>query len=77
MLLSKVSVLTVNASDATGHSGIQMDVKTISEMGGHALSVVSSVSMLNPQENSIWWIFQRKPYCNSCARVSPLKHLVR
>lgn len=49
MLLSKVSVLTVNASDATGHSGIQMDVKTISEMGGHALSVVSSVSMLNPQ----------------------------
>lgn len=49
MPLSKVSVLTVTASDATGHSGIQMDVKTISEMGGHALSVVSSVSMLNPQ----------------------------
>lgn len=49
MLLSKASVLTITVSDSTGHSGMQMDVKTISEMGGHALSVVSSVSMLNPQ----------------------------
>lgn len=47
MQTRKVAVLSITVSDATGYSGMQTDVKTISEMGGHALSVVSAVSMLN------------------------------
>lgn len=36
-----VSVLTVNGSDNTGWSGLQLDVKTISEMGGHVLTAAT------------------------------------
>lgn len=49
MPLRKVSILSITASDVTGYSGMQSDVKTISEMGGHTVSVVTAMgTMLAP-----------------------------
>ena len=39
-----ISILSITGSDSTGQGGMQADVKTISELGGHALSAVTSVT---------------------------------
>ena len=38
-------ILTITGSDSTGESGIQADIKTISELGGYAVTAVTSVTV--------------------------------
>ena len=40
-------VLSITGSDSTGKAGIQADIKTISAMGGYALTAVTSVTVQN------------------------------
>lgn len=40
-------VLTVTGSDSTGGSGVQADIKTITALGGYAVSAITSVTMQN------------------------------
>ena len=41
------TILTITGSDGTGESGIQADIRTIHALGGHAVSVITSVTMQN------------------------------
>lgn len=43
----KYPILCINGSDSTGHSGIQADIKTIKDMGGYAMTAVTSVTVQN------------------------------
>ena len=45
--MSLPPVLSITGSDSTGMSGIQADIKTISAMGGYALTVISAVTVQN------------------------------
>lgn len=40
-------ILTITGSDTTSRSGIQADIKTISDLGGYATSVVTSIVIQN------------------------------
>ncbi len=40
-------ILTITGSDSTGGAGIQADIKTISGLGGNALSVVTTLTIQN------------------------------
>lgn len=40
----RLPILSITGSDSTGRSGMQADVKTIVEMGGHALSAVTAIT---------------------------------
>lgn len=40
-----LTILSITASDTIGGSGLQADVRTITEMGAHALSAVTAVSV--------------------------------
>ena len=40
-------ILTINGSDGTGGAGIQADIKTISALGGRALSAITSITAQN------------------------------
>ena len=40
-------ILTITGSDSTGGSGVQADIKTISELGGYAVSAISSITVQN------------------------------
>ncbi|MBQ9666275.1 MAG: bifunctional hydroxymethylpyrimidine kinase/phosphomethylpyrimidine kinase [Bacteroidaceae bacterium] len=44
-----VPILTITGSDSTGGAGVQADIRTISALGGYALSVVTSVTVQNTQ----------------------------
>ncbi len=44
------SILTISGSDNSGWSGLQLDHKTISEMGGHALTAASCIVMQDQQQ---------------------------
>lgn len=44
------TVLCINGSDSMGHSGIQADIRTIKDLGGHAVTAVTSVTIQNSQE---------------------------
>ena len=41
------SILTITGSDSTGGSGVQADIKTISELGGYAVSAITSITVQN------------------------------
>lgn len=41
------TILTITGSDSTGGAGIQADIKTITSLGGKALSVVTTLTMQN------------------------------
>lgn len=41
------AILTITGSDSTGGAGIQADIKAISQLGGQALSVVTTLTMQN------------------------------
>ena len=41
------TVLCINGSDSMGHSGIQADIRTIKDLGGYAVTAVSSVTIQN------------------------------
>lgn len=38
-------ILTITGSDSTGESGLQADIKTISELGGLAVSAITSITV--------------------------------
>lgn len=38
-------ILTITGSDPTGGSGIQEDLRTITELGGHAVSAITSITV--------------------------------
>ena len=40
-------VLTITGSDSTGESGVQADIKTITALGGYAVSAITSVTVQN------------------------------
>lgn len=42
-----IPVLSITGSDNTGTSGIQADIRTISALGGHALTAVTTVTVQN------------------------------
>lgn len=44
MVKEVIPVLSITGSDGSGRSGIQSDVKTISDLGGYALTAVTSVT---------------------------------
>ena len=37
--------MTITGSDSTGGSGVQADIKTISELGGYAMSAITSITV--------------------------------
>ena len=39
------TILTITGSDGTGGSGVQADIRLISEMGGRAVSAVTSITV--------------------------------
>lgn len=41
------TVLCINGSDSMGHSGIQADIRTIKDLGGYAVTAVTSVTVQN------------------------------
>lgn len=45
--MSSSSILCLNGSDSTGKSGIQSDIRTVRDLGGTALTVVTSVTVQN------------------------------
>ena len=40
-------ILTITGSDSTGGSGVQADIRTISELGGYASSAITSITVQN------------------------------
>ena len=40
-------ILTITGSDSTGGSGVQADIKTMSELGGYAVSAITSITVQN------------------------------
>ena len=40
-------ILTITGSDSTGGWGVQADIKTISELGGYAVSAITSITVQN------------------------------
>ena len=44
---NKHTILTITGSDGTGGSGVQADIRCISELGGTATSVVTSITVQN------------------------------
>lgn len=38
-------ILTITGSDSTGEAGVQADIKTISELGGHPMTAVTSITV--------------------------------
>lgn len=40
-------ILTITGSDSTGGSGVQADIKTISDLGGYAVSAITSITVQN------------------------------
>ena len=47
--MANLPVLSITGSDSTGKAGIQSDIKTISAMGGYALTAITSVTVQNSQ----------------------------
>ncbi len=44
---SNIPILTITGSDSTGGSGVQADIKTVSELGGYAVSAITSITVQN------------------------------
>ena len=40
-------ILTITGSDSTGGSGVQADIRTVSELGGYAVSAITSITVQN------------------------------
>ena len=41
----KGKVLTIAGSDSSGGAGIQADIKTISSLGGYAMSAITAITV--------------------------------
>lgn len=46
-VMDRKTILTITGSDGTGGSGVQADIKTISSLGGYAVSAVTSITVQN------------------------------
>ena len=46
-MLTQRTILTITGSDPTGSSGVQADLKTISMLGGYAVSAITSITVQN------------------------------
>ena len=44
---NKQAILAITGSDGTGGSGIQADIRCISELGGVVTSVITSITVQN------------------------------
>lgn len=44
-----LSILSINGSDSTGRSGIQADIKVVKDLGGYAMTAITSVTVQNSQ----------------------------
>lgn len=44
-----MSILCINGSDSMGYAGIQADIRTIKDLGGYAVTAVTSVTAQNSQ----------------------------
>lgn len=44
-----ISILSINGSDSTGRSGIQADIKVVKDLGGYAMTAITSVTVQNSQ----------------------------
>ena len=44
---TNIPILTITGSDSTGGSGVQADIKTISALGGYALSAITAITVQN------------------------------
>ena len=42
-----VPILTITGSDGTGGSGVQADIKTVSALGGYAVTAITSITVQN------------------------------
>lgn len=40
-------ILTITGSDSTGGSGVQADIRTVTELGGYAVSAITSITVQN------------------------------
>ena len=47
VMKQKETILTITGSDSTGGSGVQADIRTISAMGGRAVSAITSITVQN------------------------------
>ena len=47
LMKTNISILTITGSDSTGGSGVQADIKTISALGGYALSAITAITVQN------------------------------
>ena len=68
-------ILTITGSDNTGGTGIQRDIKTITALGGHAETAITSITVQN--DNGIEhiidlspesWLDRQEPYCTLASR---------
>lgn len=46
---ANIPILSINGSDSTGKSGIQEDIKVVKDLGGYALSAITSITVQNSQ----------------------------
>ena len=44
---NRLTILTITGSDGTGGSGVQADIRCISELGGQATSAITSITVQN------------------------------
>lgn len=42
-----VPILSINGSDSTGRSGVQADIKVVKDLGGYAMTAITSVTIQN------------------------------
>ena len=59
MKQSVIPILSINGSDSTGRSGIQADIGTIRNLGGYAVSAVTSLTIQN--SNGIEYVEEMSP----------------
>ena len=45
-----IPILSITGSDSTGGSGIQADVKTISSLGGYAVTAITAITVQNSRQ---------------------------
>ncbi|MFC2455329.1 MAG: bifunctional hydroxymethylpyrimidine kinase/phosphomethylpyrimidine kinase, partial [Segatella salivae] len=45
--MNQTAILTITGSDGTGESGLQADVRTITALGCHAVSAITTITSQN------------------------------
>ena len=63
-------ILTITGSDSTGGAGIQADIRTITGLGGEAMSVVTSITLQNSLGSPRPRRCQGRRHSRTCHRTS-------